>query len=237
MDAVFGLLSSLAAVTFFVSLAAMVKPFWVFKSRKAALKVGGGALAAAFVVSLISPLFAPAAPAPVMPDRPATITEDAWAERIDLCRRAALRVETCVADDAKIESARGIVADAQARAQAEAQVEAERAAKEAADRAASERRVQDIAWLERTKDAIRAQMRDPSSVEFRNVAAFRADPSRRAPTICGEVNGRNGFGGMTGLQGFIAAGPQGPIFFQQRMAPGEFAGSQREFCVNGAAAQ
>jgi hypothetical protein len=233
MDAVFGLLSSLAAVTFFVSLAAMVKPFWVFKSRKAALKVGGGALAAALVVSLISPLFAPATPAPVMPDRPATITEDAWAERIDLCRRAALRVETCVADDAKIESARGIVADVQARALEET----ERATKEAEDRAASERRVQDIAWLERTKDAIRAQMRDPSSVEFRNVAAFRADPSRRAPTICGEVNGRNGFGGMTGFQGFIAAGPQGPIFFQQQIAPGEFAESQREFCVNGAAAQ
>lgn len=43
------------------------------------------------------------------------------------------------------------------------------------------------------EDLVRTAARDPDSIEFRNM--------RQAPktgAICGEVNGRNGFGGKTG---------------------------------------
>jgi hypothetical protein len=47
--------------------------------------------------------------------------------------------------------------------------------------------------ISEAKDLVRTAARDPDSIEFRNM--------RQAPksgAVCGEVNGRNGFGGKTG---------------------------------------
>lgn len=50
----------------------------------------------------------------------------------------------------------------------------------------------------RAKDAVRGRLRDPYSAEFRNI--YRA-----GDTVCGQVNARNGFGGMAGYAPFIVA--------------------------------
>ena len=53
------------------------------------------------------------------------------------------------------------------------------------------------------KRAIHAALRDPASARFRNLREVRT-PFGAA--ICGEVNSRNGFGGMTGFIEFVSAG-------------------------------
>lgn len=53
------------------------------------------------------------------------------------------------------------------------------------------------------EDKVRALLRDPSSAEFTSVV--RRPPTKDSGAIvCGEVNARNGFGGMTGPKRFIA---------------------------------
>jgi hypothetical protein len=51
-------------------------------------------------------------------------------------------------------------------------------------------------------------MRDPASASFRNVYLYKrvsAKPGSQV-TVCGEVNGRNGYGGLTGFQQFLLSG-------------------------------
>lgn len=50
----------------------------------------------------------------------------------------------------------------------------------------------------RAQETIRQSLRDPSSAQFRHLFAFLG-----TQTVCGEVNGRNAFGGLTGFQPFI----------------------------------
>lgn len=61
-----------------------------------------------------------------------------------------------------------------------------------------------FAWTEKGKAAVTALLRDPASAEFRGVY-FRENPNS-APVTCGEVNAKNGFGGMAGYQRFVSAG-------------------------------
>lgn len=56
-------------------------------------------------------------------------------------------------------------------------------------------------------EAVRDRLRDPASAEFSDVR--RADPA--SFYVCGRVNARNGFGGMTGRQRFVAAGNLGYV--------------------------
>ncbi len=51
------------------------------------------------------------------------------------------------------------------------------------------------------KEAVRANLRDPGSAEFRDVVVVRKPGSI---AVCGEVNARNGFGGYTGFTQFMA---------------------------------
>ena len=51
------------------------------------------------------------------------------------------------------------------------------------------------------KERITEAARDPDSLEFRNMRAGRSPD-----TICGEVNGRNAFGGMAGWTPFVSRG-------------------------------
>ncbi|MCP5390974.1 MAG: hypothetical protein H6920_05040 [Sphingomonadaceae bacterium] len=53
------------------------------------------------------------------------------------------------------------------------------------------------------QDQIKARLRDPSSAEFSGVYVSR---KAGAPAICGTVNSRNGFAGMSGPTRFIAGG-------------------------------
>ncbi len=82
-------------------------------------------------------------------------------------------------------------------------------------------------WIEKTKDGVRRQLKDPSSAKFGNVAfhAYRGN----TPVVCGEVNSRNGFGGYTGNQRFIASGEK-LVFLQSAMAAAEFSKAWNELC-------
>lgn len=50
------------------------------------------------------------------------------------------------------------------------------------------------------EERIRRAMRDPESADFRQVAIVTVGAH---VTVCGEVNGKNGFGGFTGYQPFL----------------------------------
>lgn len=72
-------------------------------------------------------------------------------------------------------------------------------------------------------------MRDPGPVRFRNSRfhIFRD----QTPMVCGEVNARNGFGGATGYQRFIASGENfGPVL-EEMMTPTEFSKSWNQICT------
>ncbi len=60
------------------------------------------------------------------------------------------------------------------------------------------------AWPDDMKatDLIEARLRDPRSAVYRNQSVeYRGDPADRI--VCGEVNARNGFGGMAGYSKFL----------------------------------
>jgi hypothetical protein len=46
-------------------------------------------------------------------------------------------------------------------------------------------------------------LRDPSSAQFRNVKAVTND---LGAAVCGEINGKNAFGGYAGFQDFVVVG-------------------------------
>lgn len=59
-----------------------------------------------------------------------------------------------------------------------------------------------------TLGRVRAGMRDPDSVQFRNLLVVHVAGGQPLPewsAVCGEVNGRNGFGAYAGFTPFIAA--------------------------------
>lgn len=58
--------------------------------------------------------------------------------------------------------------------------------------------------IERVKQQLITDMRDPSSAEFRNVRSF-AMHDRNDVIVCGELNGKNAYGGYTGYQPFRAS--------------------------------
>lgn len=54
------------------------------------------------------------------------------------------------------------------------------------------------------EDLVREQLRDPDSARFSGTATHVSDG---ADVVCGFVNAKNGFGGMSGRRGFIVIGP------------------------------
>lgn len=54
------------------------------------------------------------------------------------------------------------------------------------------------------KDAMKASLKDPDSAKYRNVFAHPVAKNPGAYAFCGQVNAKNGFGGYTGYERFIA---------------------------------
>jgi hypothetical protein len=50
------------------------------------------------------------------------------------------------------------------------------------------------------------QMRDPASAQFREVKVVKQQDGSEA--VCGEVNGKNAFGGYVGFRGFVVHGSE-----------------------------
>ncbi len=65
-------------------------------------------------------------------------------------------------------------------------------------------------WIVKSHGAIKSRLRDPGSADFRNSRFYSGGP---VPVVCGEVNSKNGFGGYTGFQRFIASGDDPNIAF------------------------
>ena len=72
----------------------------------------------------------------------------------------------------------------------------------------AEERAQAEANIQNAGRYLAQTMRDPTSATFRNVFLYKrvnAKPGHQV-TVCGEVNARNGYGGLTGFQQFMLSG-------------------------------
>jgi hypothetical protein len=70
-----------------------------------------------------------------------------------------------------------------------------------------------LQWMDKGMDAVRSRLKDPRSAEFKKVYFRRG--SDGIPMTCGQVNSKNGFGGMTGFQHFISAGREDLTFLEE----------------------
>lgn len=86
-----------------------------------------------------------------------------------------------------------------------------------------------MAWIRISKDAVRAKLKDPDSADFRDVNFYAGGGT---PVACGEVNAKNGFGGYTGYEPFLAAGDQLVVLSSEMESGKEFAKVWNKFCKN-----
>ena len=78
-----------------------------------------------------------------------------------------------------------------------------------------------------SRDGVKSRLRDPSSARFRNVGYYSGGESS---AVCGEVNAKNGFGGYTGFERFVALGDK-LAFLESDIEASEFADVWRRLCV------
>lgn len=84
-------------------------------------------------------------------------------------------------------------------------------------------------WIVGSQDAVCERLKDADSAKFRNVQFYSGSGS---PIVCGEVNARNGFGGFSGFERFIAKGPRMPAVLASDMAsPREMSKAWAKLCV------
>lgn len=82
--------------------------------------------------------------------------------------------------------------------------------------------------------AVSAQLRDPDSAQFRDVRLV--DQGRDGSAVCGQVNGRNGFGGYSGYEPFYVWQGTARIAPSDPEGAMDFARSYTAICVEGDAA-
>lgn len=85
---------------------------------------------------------------------------------------------------------------------------------------------EEYAWKEAAKEVVRAKLRDPGSAEFSGMIVYPETADKPA-IICGYVNSRNGFGGMTGPQRFIAGGT---VMIEEEFTDAQMAIAWTKFC-------
>tara|TARA_R100001086_G_scaffold198310_1_gene114643 strand:- start:1281 stop:1634 length:354 start_codon:yes stop_codon:yes gene_type:complete len=89
--------------------------------------------------------------------------------------------------------------------------------------AGAQNTAQEHRWVAISQTAVRDRLREPASARFEGVYFKRARLNgREIPVVCGRVNSRNGFGGMTGFQRFIASG-ENLVFLEEEVADFETA--------------
>lgn len=67
-------------------------------------------------------------------------------------------------------------------------------------------------------EAVASLLKDPGSAEFRN---DRLGSFQGRALVCGEVNSKNGFGGMVGFQRYVSNGGDATVL-EEMMEPSEF---------------
>ncbi|MBT0664731.1 hypothetical protein KI809_10510 [Geobacter pelophilus] len=72
-----------------------------------------------------------------------------------------------------------------------------------------------IVWIDKGKVSVKAKLKDPESVKFRNVYFHKGVDG--IPMTCGEVNSKNGYGGKSGFQKFISGGKADLTYLQEQV--------------------
>jgi hypothetical protein len=73
-------------------------------------------------------------------------------------------------------------------------------------------------------EIVKSRLKDPGSAQFSD---FYLSRKAGTPVMCGKVNSKNGFGGMTGPQRFIGGGVAA---LEEDMAPGEMDVAWAKMC-------
>jgi hypothetical protein len=81
----------------------------------------------------------------------------------------------------------------------------------AARRKVAQTKSPDTALIERAKTAVRDQLKDPLSAQFRSLYPLVDGEGQRK--VCGQVNARNGYGGYGGFQAFAYLTEIGSVIF------------------------
>jgi hypothetical protein len=77
-----------------------------------------------------------------------------------------------------------------------------------------------------SEELVRQKLRDPGSAEFIVLKVRLSDPSHSA-IVCGTVNARNGFGGMSGSQRFVVGGT---VALEDEIGAADMDQIWRQFC-------
>ena len=85
----------------------------------------------------------------------------------------------------------------------------------------------DVTWRLVAERVVKERLRDPDSAEFSNMKV--SPPTDDSPAIiCGYVNSKNGFGGMTGPQRFIAGGT---VLIEEQVTAEQMQIAWSRFCI------
>lgn len=75
-------------------------------------------------------------------------------------------------------------------------------------------------------ELVKPRLRDPNSAVFSNIT-FKQETPTRSMIICGHVNSKNGFGGMTGPQRFVLGGT---VAIEEEIGAANMNTVWREYC-------
>jgi len=99
------------------------------------------------------------------------------------------------------------------------------------DNSIYDNKTQQFLWVENGKEAAAAKLKEPNSAEFRNVSFNKSNlQGKIIPVVCGEINGRNSYGGYSGFQRFVSTGKTMTIF-QNEMDYNEFVKVWNQLCT------
>lgn len=63
-----------------------------------------------------------------------------------------------------------------------------------------------LAAVQSAKALVADRFKDPSSVQFRNLVAYGTNSPPSLSMLCGQVNGKNSYGGFVGFRRFVTNG-------------------------------
>lgn len=70
--------------------------------------------------------------------------------------------------------------------------------------------------IKKAKEDVSNELRDPSSAQFRNISQTEKKSLLEfgVVTVCGEVNGKNAYGGYVGFQRFVSQPKFGRVYME-----------------------
>lgn len=83
-------------------------------------------------------------------------------------------------------------------------------------------------WIVKSQDGIKARLRDPDSAEFKDSRFYSGG---KTPVVCGRVNARDGFGGYTGFERYVASGEKLAFLESDLKTPQEMDKVWSTYCI------